>query len=140
MNKFLKGCVILIFSLIGIFALILLSGNIQVRLRQEKLAKILQVKIEDYPFPQSFPSGYFYSILKPGMTREEVHRIMKGYEKAYDCSNTEMYYFYSQDEDAAERLFIFYSLNGLFEKIQGEDKNSRYWLRSSDCSEGLLTQ
>lgn len=140
MNKFLKGCAILVFSLIAVLALILLPGTIQVRLRQEKLAETLKVKIEDYPFPRKFPLGYFYSTLKPGMTPDEVHQIMKGYEKAYNCSNTEMYYFYSQDEAAAERLFIFYSLNGLFEKMQSEDNNSPYWLRSSDCFEGLFAQ
>jgi hypothetical protein len=97
---------------------------------------MLQVSIGDYPYPQSFPSGYFYSILKPGMRIEEVHKIIRGYEKVYKCSEGEYYYYYSQEDDKAARFFITYDSNGLFKQIEGEDDNSRTFFISKECLEG----
>jgi len=105
----------------------------------EGLAKTLQVKIENYPYPESFPIGYFETKLTAGMTIRDVHDVMKGYEKVYSCQRSEIYYFYSVDGDKATRMLVLYDLNGLFEKIQSEDRNSRYlngYIK--DCSEGQI--
>lgn len=95
MKRLMIKVILGLLSCILLTALCLLSGNLQVRIQQEKLARTLDVRIDDYPYPYSFPSGYFYSILKPGMTMEEVHQLIKGYKKILNCHNvSEIYYFY----------------------------------------------
>jgi hypothetical protein len=81
---------------------------------QQKLAQQLGVRIEDYPYPIGFPSGYYYAVLKPSMGTAEVHTIIREYAAVYHCKQySEIYYYYSQDEDRALRFEIFYDENGI---------------------------
>ena len=62
---------------------------------QEKLAILLGINIKDYPYERAFPIGYFYKVLKPGMSISEIHGLVQGYEKVLRCSTGEPAYYYS---------------------------------------------
>lgn len=125
-------------SCILLTILCLVSGNLQMRIQQEKLARTLEVRIDDYPYPFSFPSGYYYSVLKPGMTIKEVHQLIKSYEKVLNCHNvSEIYYFYDSSEEKAERFEIRYDDQKQFIEFKGEEKDSRS-IQTIGCVEGLL--
>jgi hypothetical protein len=114
-------------------------------IKQEELASRFGVNIKDYPFETDFPSGYFYSVIKPGMTFNDVHEIVRGYEKVLRCRNTgknyyyfsEIYYYFGSGDDDAIRFELFYDKQGNFERFQGEDKNSRS-IMIFGCEEGLI--
>jgi hypothetical protein len=119
-----------------ILFLIVLSGcgnSNPYQSQQEALAKQLGVKIEDHSYPKAFPEGYFYEVLKPGMSPHEVHEIIKYYDVIYSCEDyKEIYYYFSKNDDQALRFQIFYDKEGKFEKLQGEDDNSKY-IKVNDC-------
>jgi len=52
--------IVLILSLLYIYPVA--TRNIDLRNKQEVLAKSLGVNIEDYVYPMAFPVGYFYSV------------------------------------------------------------------------------
>ena len=54
---------------------------------QRALAKEIQVLFDG---KQAFPQSYFIRVLEVGMTPEEVHSIIKGYEKVFHCSGYEI--------------------------------------------------
>ena len=106
--------------------------------QQVKLANFLHVRIEDYPYQYSFPVGYFDSVLKPGMAVDEVHNVIKGYEKVLNCGSwSEIYSYFSTDDSRALRLEIFYDTHGTYQDIQGEDRNSKT-IRAEGCVDGLI--
>jgi hypothetical protein len=105
--------------------------------KQEKLAKDLGAKIEDYPV--EFPVGYFYGVLKPGMTLDEVHNIVQGYGVVYNCWGfMELYYYFGKTENDAIRFALTYDEQGHYDGMKGEDRNSRILGLSEGCYEGLL--
>lgn len=114
----------------------------RLRPQQEKLALELGVTIQDYPYEVSFPVGYFDSVLKPGMLREEVHDLIKGYVKVFRCFNNsaELYYFYSMDEDQGINFLVFYDKNRSFTEIKSipSTKNSVGSGGPEACKPGLL--
>jgi len=63
-----------------------ISTDMQERMAEE-LASELGVRISDYPYEKSFPVGYFYTVLKPGMTIEEVHKIVRSYKQVLRCKS-----------------------------------------------------
>jgi hypothetical protein len=111
--------------------------RVQERSEKEALAKMLQVKIEDYPYPAVFPLGYYASILEIGMSINEVHKNMKGYKRVFQCKNNEVYYFYTEDDDTATRIRIIYDSNFNLKKLDGEEPDSRT-IQIFGCTEGLL--
>jgi hypothetical protein len=105
---------------------------------QENLAKELGVQIDDYPYKSVFPEGYFYTVVKPGMTMEEVHKIIKGYEKVYHCKTySEIYYYFSVDDSKAIRLEIIYDDKGNYYDMRGDDP-SGYMIKLDGCTSGLI--
>lgn len=107
---------------------------------QRDLAKELGVEIPDYPYPVSFPSGYFYTVLKPGMSVSEVHQIVKGYEKVMNCRNvSEIYYYFSVELEQAKRFKIVYDNDGKFVRFEGEEDDSRT-LDTNGCAPGLIEE
>lgn len=105
---------------------------------QQDLAVELGVKIHDYPYPSSFPSGYFYSVLKPGMPLSDVHDIVRGYESVMRCEDTrEVYYYFSSHVDGATRFQLRYDESGKFVRFEGEEDDSRT-LHLSGCVPGLI--
>jgi hypothetical protein len=105
--------------------------------KQEALAKSLGVKIQDYP--GTFPTNYFHAVLKPNMTLDEVHDIVRGYESVSNCYGTnELYYYFSTDKNDAIRFMLFYDEQGYFVRLEGEDPNSRTLSLGSGCPNGLL--
>jgi hypothetical protein len=107
---------------------------------QQELARELGVEIKDYPYPVSFPSGYFYAVLKPGMSVTEVHQIVKGYEKVVNCGNvSEIYYYFSTEVEQAKRFKIVYDNNGKFLRFEGEEDDSRT-LQTDGCIPGLIEE
>lgn len=107
---------------------------------QQELAKELGVEIKDYPYPVSFPSGYFYAVLKPGMSVAEVHQIVKGYEKVVNCGNvSEIYYYFSAEVEQAKRFKIVYDNDGKFSRFEGEEDDSRT-LQTDGCIPGLMDE
>jgi hypothetical protein len=107
---------------------------------QQELAKELGVEIKDYPYPVSFPSGYFYTVLKPGMSVAEVHQIVKGYEKVVNCGNvSEIYYYFSAEVEQAKRFKIVYDNDGKFLRFEGEEDDSRT-LQTYGCIPGLIEE
>jgi hypothetical protein len=111
-------------------------------LQQKELAKDLGVQINDYPASYAFPIGYFHEILKPRMTLEEVHKIIKGYIHVYNCENyKEVYYFFSENDSRAIRFEVTYDQSAagkyVFLNLQTEDDNSRS-IHVQECRSGLI--
>ncbi len=107
---------------------------------QQELAKELGVEIQDYPYPFAFPSGYFYIVLKPGMSVAEVHEIVQGYEKVLHCGkNAEVYYYLSAELENAERFWLIYDDQGKYQRFQGEDNDSGI-LSTAGCVAGLIEE
>lgn len=105
--------------------------------RQEELAQRLGVAIEDYPYADSFPGGYFYTVLRSGMSKDQVHSIVVEYEVVYTCSKwRELYYYYSVDDNDAFRFMILYDNQGNFFRMEGEDDDSST-LSKDGCTLGL---
>jgi hypothetical protein len=110
---------------------------------RKKLASELGVKLSDY-HPLGFPANYFDDVLQPGMSSEEVHKIVIGYKVVYLCYqdlklNSELYYYFSTDENEANRFLIVYDENGKIVYKRGEDLNSRDLQNSvHDCKPGRI--
>ncbi len=141
-KNILFSCVlltVLILSLLYIYPVA--TRKIDLRNKQEALAKNLGVNIEDHPYKVTFPVGYFDSALEPGMTYDEVHRIVRGYERVYRCYGfTEIYYYYSTNHDDAIRFALVYDDQGRFKRLEGEDPDSRTLGLGPGCSRGLLKE
>lgn len=106
---------------------------------QEPLADKLGIKIDDYSYQSVFPIGYFYVTLKQGMPLDEVHAIVRGYKKVYNCFGTdEIYYYFSDKDDEALRFEIRYDDQLKFETMRGEDENERTINIDPTCLNGLL--
>ena len=108
--------------------------------KKENLAKMMNVRIADYKYPSVFPLGYFYTTLKPGMTIEEVHSIMHGYEKVLQCGHyREVYYYYgiNLDDEDTLRFEIFYSNDLKYESLLSEEPDSRS-IYEGKCKAGLI--
>lgn len=79
--------------------------------------------LDRYPY---FPLDYFLEVLKPGMSRQEVHQMVRGYKKVFRCGQyAEVYYYYSQDDRRALRMEIIYDEQERYREIRGEDPDSR---------------
>jgi hypothetical protein len=114
------------------------------RNQQENLANDFGVRINDYPYEMNFPLGYFYAVLKPGMSIDEIHKLTRGYEKVDRCRTSitgpfykEVYYYYSSDDLQALRFQMFYDNKEVFTNFQSEDNNSRT-ISTKDCELGLI--
>jgi len=137
------------FILLGFFFCVLVAGyvafynatNVVSKERmQSELAMKLGVRIEDYPYRTSFPAGYFYTVLQPGMTLEEVHQKVQGYEKVLHCgSRSEIYYFFSSELEDAKRFKLRYDEHGKYLNFEGEEDDSRT-LQINGCELGTITK
>ena len=148
----MKGKYIVVILLIAILVLITICMVPGIRLnfkyamlrpQQEELAKELGVNIQDYRYEASFPVGYFDSILEPGMTIDEVHERVKGYEEVFRCfhDSAELYYYYSLDEAKAIDFFIFYDTERIFMELKSIEMFNNNTASSGGpvaCSPGLL--
>ena len=106
--------------------------------QQEALAEEIKVNISDYSYEYVFPVGYFETVLKPGMSLEEVHRIVIGYEEVFNCyQDLELYYYFSSDDHKAIRMLIIYDEHKKYTEIQGEEPGSPT-IFVTGCSPGLL--
>lgn len=141
LNKnFAAKLIITILFLLLITACALTMTNNNFQAKQEALAKVLNVKINDYPDTERFPLGYYESVLVPGMSVHDVHALIKGYDIVYNCYGTdELYYYFSKDENDAVRFKIYYSTQQTYENILGEDNNSRT-LSVGECIKGPLPE
>ena len=111
----------------------------RVRPRQEELAKELGVRIEDYPHPIAFPIGYFDSVLKLGMTHDEVHKIVKGYTDVVNCfGSVELYDYFGPDDNLAIQIMVLYGKDGKFEELRVDTPDDRTLGADETCSYGLL--
>ena len=77
--------ILVVLSIMTFYSLFIHKENNPYRTEQENLARELGVAIDNYPGAMTFPSGYFFTVVKPGTTIQEVHKIVKGYEKVYHC-------------------------------------------------------
>lgn len=99
--------------------------------QRNALATELGVNLWSWPRPAAFPLGYFFSVLKEGMSRQRVHETVQGYERVLRCGpdsrgfTQEVYYFYSVRDNRALRMQIEYDAHGNLYRVQGEDPNSR---------------
>ena len=114
-----------------LLALLVLFGIIFVLLRfvpskEEKLAEVLGVKDELSRYIRGFPILYFDEKLDPGISMQEVHKIVKGYEVMYDCGIDEVYYFYSTSQRKALRIMVSYGYNE--EDVEREYKEGKGWV------------
>lgn len=139
-KNILFSCVLLIVLILSLLYIYLVATRkIDLRNKQEALAKSMGVRIDDYPYKVTFPVGYFDSALEPGMTYDEVHRIVRGYERVYRCYGfTEIYYYYSTNHDDAIRFGLVYDDQSQFVELRGEDPESRTLGLGPGCSVGLL--
>jgi hypothetical protein len=138
MKSLWKKITTIILICLSLISLCLIFGNLQGRIQQERLAETLGIKIDDYPYPNSFPSGYYYSVLKPGMTINEVHQRIKGYKKVINCNGvSEIYFFYDVSDEKALRFRIRYDQQKNYKEFEGEEKDSRT-IQTLGCVEGQL--
>jgi hypothetical protein len=141
-----KYILILVLSLIVVLLTIFSSPSISLWLwkyrnkpKQQALATELGVKIKDYPYPDYFPNGYFGIVLKPGMSYEQVHNIVRGYSDVVNCWGTnELYNYFGVDDNDAIRYLIRYSKEGKFEDVQTDFPGDRTLGADETCSEGVL--
>lgn len=137
-------------SLAGILTIFLCVSCIEtyprwLRQQQASLAQELGVNMEDYGPAIRFPWGYLESQLTPGMSIREVHQLMPIHAAVYRCENntgtvfTEVYYFFSEDEDRAVRIEVIYLEDGKLRDIRPEDRNSRR-LSVIGCDPGYLPE
>ncbi len=114
------------------------SRNAFLHKKQDELAEYLGLDVDTYN-RAGFPDNYFYRQLSEGMTRDEVHAIVKGYEAVYLCYEwAELYYFFDLDDDRATRFMIMYDNEDEDEYVKfiSEDKNSRVFGSGKACEEG----
>jgi hypothetical protein len=135
---------LLILAVVGVMAISLLwvmpamKGSVR-KAQQEELAKSLGVRIEAYPYPADFPAGYFYKVLKPGMTYDEVHSMVRGYKLVYRCFGMdEVYLYFNEKSDDALLFALHYDQQGRYIELQGDDPNSRTLSIGPGCDAGLL--
>jgi hypothetical protein len=122
-------CLIIIISL----AVVSCQNRNPYQEEQEALANLLGVEIQDYAYDSSFPLSYYAVVLETGTPINKVHEIVRGYEKVYHCqSYSEIYYYFSTEDDKALRFVIMYDEQLKISKIYGEDSDSRY-IKTEDC-------
>jgi hypothetical protein len=93
--------------------------------KQHNLGEFYGVSVDDYPPSEIFPIGYFRDLLVPGMSIQEVHNEITGYEKViHNKTLAEIYYYFYEDDSKAIRIKLRYDDNGLFTDLTGEDKDS----------------
>jgi hypothetical protein len=100
-----------------------------------------QLGVDAEKYSKIFPDDYFYAKLNTNMDIADVHKIVLGYKKAYNCgSNLELYLFFNADPDKAIRFGIIYDERNRmkFERVEYTDQNSGYPNIISYCKEGLL--
>jgi hypothetical protein len=107
--------------------------------QQEELAQKSGVSIGDYPYPISFPEGYYFSVLEKGMSLDEIHSVITDYQTVFHCDDyAEIYYYFDTRDDKALRFRVFIDPeNKTFERLQGEDDDSRT-ININGCDEGVL--
>jgi len=129
------------FSLITYFFIATpITTRKQIEKKQDELAKVLGIKL-DGNNRRGFPVTYFLDHLEPGMTVEEVHEIVIGYDSVYRCPRSfknELYYYFGDKEGIATRFMIFYDTDGRYEDLLGEDPNSLEFGDSGGCLEGPI--
>lgn len=105
--------------------------------KRETLAKQLGVEVGIYEEQGPFPLGYYTVVLRKGMTIDEVHSIIQGYEKALQCKRREIYYYYSFGDSDVLRIEVWYDDRGIFKRVNGEDEDSP-GIVTSDCNPGRI--
>jgi hypothetical protein len=112
---------------------------------QAELASILNVKIDEYPFPEDFPFFYYQAVLEKGMTVDEVHEIVKGYDYALNCwGYDEIYYYFGLHHNDSINFMITYDELGKAKWVisgnsdSGPDFPTIYSVENGECTEGLL--
>lgn len=125
--------------LIAIFSL-WRGTNAALEFKKERdLAQRLGIDIDAYPHISRFPKSYFLIVLKPDMTRKEVHEIVKEYEQVLHCRrSSEIYYYYSKNDAKALRFKVVYDFDGRYVKLMGEDDSTM--LVDEGCAPGLLDE
>jgi hypothetical protein len=132
------GCIVGLLIVISLL-LTFITPKIIYRIKEENLAKELGIANEDYLNKYvKFPYGYYKSIIPIGTPIETVHNTIIGYEKVYHCYNiSEVYYFFSENDDKAQRMEIIYDQVMYVKDIRSEDSNSRT-IAVSFCEEGII--
>ena len=107
----------LLLFLVMILVLFRCGDTVLENLKQIELAQRLGVELDAYPHTSPFPENYFLVVLKPGMTKYEVHEIVREYEQVILCSVGELYYYYSTNEADTVSFMVFYDEEGKYTKL-----------------------
>jgi len=135
-----KNRLIIVIALLLVLALLVYAPKLERKKERMDLADSLGVSLKDYPPEIIFPTSYFRTKLKEGMSVDEVHEIIQGYEQVYRCGKvTEIYYFYDTEDDKAYRYAVIYNWDMTYTRTVTEDSNSKYF-NVEKCELGLLTQ
>jgi hypothetical protein len=132
------GCIVGLLIVISLL-LTFITPKIIYRIKEENLAKELGIANEDYLNKYvKFPYGYYKAIIPIGTSIEVVHNKIIGYEKVYYCYRTrEVYYFFSENDERAQRFEVIYNELMDVKDIRSEDSNSRS-IAVFYCEEGLI--
>lgn len=134
------------FILLIIIGLCNLYQNKKSEMQQRaNLARELGLDPKIYSRDRYFPANYFYDVLQPGMSIDQVHQTMRGYSAVHTCGKIfELYYFFSTSDEDAVRIAIFYDRNEdvsqkKLVRVRTEDDDSRT-LNFVSCTPGLLEE
>jgi hypothetical protein len=118
----------------------LLSGCNPYLTQQKRLAQELRVNIEEYPFPELFPAGYFDEILDPGIPVSDVHELVTGYDLVKICdSYKEVYYYFDSTDEGALRFEILYDDKKNYKELRTEAGDSRT-IYTKNCRNGIISE
>ena len=133
-----KNRLIIFIALLLVLALLFYAPKLDRKKERMDLADSLGVSLKDYLPETGFPGSYFATKLKEGMSVDEVHEIVQGYEQVYQCwGGVEIYYFYDTDDDLAYRFEVIYDWDMTYIRAVTEDSDSKYF-NVEKCELGLL--
>jgi hypothetical protein len=136
----------LVLTVVLVFFLAALVAFIDTMSDYKPLAEELGINLLTWPWPSSFPVSYFVTVLEKGLSPEEVHEIVRDYERVVHCEPNplwggmrEVYYFRSDLDDNALRMELGYDSEMRLSWSRGEDNNDRR-ISTSGCVAGILDE
>lgn len=108
--------------------------------QRQALADELGVELASYRYLTVFPFEYLEENLEKGAPIDEVHSVVRGYERVvqgHEGGTAEVYYFYTSDDDTAVRIEVGYDHDLKLRSLMSEDEDSG-GIYIGGCTEGRI--